>query len=53
MPTAQASPIQLPGPKTKIVATIGPASDAPETLERLLEAGMNLARLNLSHGDRD
>jgi pyruvate kinase len=36
--------------RTKIVATVGPASDAPETLEAMLRAGMNVARLNLSHG---
>ncbi len=36
--------------KTKIVATIGPASDNLETLQAMLEAGMNVARLNLSHG---
>jgi pyruvate kinase len=36
--------------RTKIVATIGPASDAPETLAAMLRAGMNVARLNLSHG---
>ena len=41
----------LPKHKTKIVATIGPASDAPETLERLIRAGLNVARLNFSHGD--
>ncbi|MGB5831764.1 MAG: pyruvate kinase [Thiohalocapsa sp.] len=36
--------------RTKIVATIGPASDSPKTLEAMLRAGMSVARLNLSHG---
>ena len=36
--------------RTKIVATIGPASRDPETLVRLVEAGMDVARLNYSHG---
>lgn len=39
--------------RTKIVATIGPASDAPQTLTAMLGAGMNVARLNLSHGTFD
>jgi pyruvate kinase len=37
-------------PRTKIVCTIGPSSRSPETLERLLAAGMDVARLNFSHG---
>ena len=43
--------MSLPIQKTKIVATIGPASDSAEMLERLIRAGMNVARLNFSHGD--
>jgi pyruvate kinase len=37
--------------RTKIVATIGPASDSPEMMRKLLQAGMNVARLNFSHGN--
>jgi pyruvate kinase len=39
--------------RTKIVATIGPASRDPETLKRMVEAGMDVARLNFSHGSRE
>jgi pyruvate kinase len=39
--------------RTKIVATIGPASREPETLVRMVEAGMDVARLNYSHGTLD
>jgi pyruvate kinase len=39
--------------RTKIVATIGPASREPETLLRMVEAGMDVARLNYSHGTLD
>lgn len=37
--------------KTKIVATVGPASESQAMMERLLRAGLNIARLNFSHGD--
>lgn len=36
---------------TKIVATIGPASRTPETLGRMMDAGLNVVRMNFSHGD--
>lgn len=39
--------------RTKIVATIGPASESREALERLIRAGANVVRLNLSHGSVD
>jgi pyruvate kinase len=39
--------------RTKIVATIGPACDTPEMIGRLLEAGMDVARLNFSHGNHE
>ncbi len=37
--------------RTKIVATLGPASDSRQVIERLIDAGLNVVRLNFSHGD--
>ncbi|MDV3103433.1 pyruvate kinase [Thermococcus waiotapuensis] len=42
--------MRLPSHKTKIVATIGPASDDSKTLEALIKAGISVARINFSHG---
>ena len=39
--------------RTKIVATIGPATESPEQLRRLIEAGATTFRLNFSHGDHE
>ena len=39
--------------RTKIVATIGPGSANPETIRRMLDAGMTVARINFSHGDHE
>ena len=45
--------MRLANHKTKIVATIGPASESPEVMRQMLEAGMDVARINFSHGDFD
>lgn len=44
---------QIQGKRTKIVATIGPASWDEDTLRRMIRAGMNVARINFSHGDHE
>ncbi|MFV2071940.1 MAG: pyruvate kinase, partial [Thermoanaerobaculales bacterium] len=39
--------------KTKIVCTLGPATDSAEGIAELMQAGMDVVRLNFSHGDRE
>lgn len=39
------------GKKTKIVCTLGPASNTPEMVEKLAKEGMNIVRCNFSHED--
>ena len=39
--------------KTKIVATLGPATDEPGVLEGMVHAGLDVARINFSHGDKE
>ncbi|MBC8519796.1 MAG: pyruvate kinase [Gammaproteobacteria bacterium] len=39
--------------RTKIIATLGPATDSPESLDRLIEAGIDVVRLNFSHGTEE
>ncbi len=46
-------PSLFPTKQTKIIATIGPATSSPEMLEQLLLAGMNVVRINASHGDHN
>ena len=46
-------PSLFPTKQTKIIATIGPSTSSPEMLEQLLLAGMNVVRINASHGDHN
>ena len=39
--------------KTKIICTLGPASEDDETITELMKAGMNVARFNFSHGSHE
>jgi pyruvate kinase len=39
--------------RTKIIATLGPATDSPEMIGKLIDAGLNVARLNMAHADHN
>ena len=52
MPYTNPVDIYQSKPKTKIVCTLGLSSDSEEVLRELVLTGMNVARLNMSHGDR-
>ncbi len=52
-PTIDLTRVMLKRRRTKIVATIGPASSSPETLDRLVDLGVDVFRLNFSHGTHD
>jgi pyruvate kinase len=47
------SKFKFPAKKTRVVATIGPASNSPAMIEKLITAGMNVARINFAHGTLD
>ena len=53
MPNSSSTTHSLQWRRTKIVATLGPASQEPSQIEKLLKAGVNVVRLNMSHGSHD
>src|SRR5438270_12847011 len=55
MASAEPCRVQLPAPvrRAKIVCTLGPASNSEDAHRELLRAGMNVARLNFSHGTHE
>ncbi len=53
MPQRAKKHIDVSGRRTKIVATLGPATNTPRQIRALLEAGVDVVRLNMSHGSHD
>src|SRR5256885_7881473 len=52
-PAPGLAPVATTARRAKIVCTIGPATSAPERVAALVGAGMDIARLNFSHGDQE
>ena len=53
MTTSNHEELALQWRRTKIIATLGPASDSPAVINQLLKAGVDVVRLNMSHGDHE
>src|SRR5438067_10081769 len=51
-PSAHGRTVTMPQ-RTKIVATLGPATDSPEMMDAILRAGADVVRINFSHGSAD
>lgn len=51
--TLDSKKVSLRWRRTKIIATIGPATDSAKNIDALIKAGVNVFRLNMSHGDHD
>ena len=53
MATLKDKKVSLRWRRTKIIATIGPATDSVKSIDELIKSGVDVFRLNMSHGDHD